>query len=320
MSGKQLSIIIPARNEDWLQKTIDDIFEHSEADTEVLVGLDGYSPFLLARENLQFFYQEKAIGQRALMNELAHKAKGKYLMKCDAHVSFSQGFDRIMLEDMEEDITLVPALGNLYVYDYVCDSCACRHYQGVEPKECERCKEDRFHKELVWEINHKPIRSNFVFDTALIFQYAPEDKEEEINETLSIQGSGFMVSRKKYWELGLADEAFGSWGQQGTEVALKTWLSGGKVFCTRKAYMGHFFRTPTGFPYPITYEKIKHAQDYSKDIFLENKWPKQIMPLSDLIEKFKPLPDWHNTSGEDVLKKVLEEGNKFKSGLNKPSG
>ena len=142
MSGKQLSIIIPARNEDWLQKTIDDIFEHSEADTEVLVGLDGYSPFLLARENLQFFYQEKAIGQRALMNELAHKAKGKYLMKCDAHVSFSQGFDRIMLEDMEEDITLVPALGNLYVYDYVCDSCACRHYQGVEPKECERCKEE----------------------------------------------------------------------------------------------------------------------------------------------------------------------------------
>ena len=38
---KDLSILIPARNEQFLKRTIDDILENIEADTEIIAVLDG---------------------------------------------------------------------------------------------------------------------------------------------------------------------------------------------------------------------------------------------------------------------------------------
>ena len=94
----RLSILIPARNEEFLQKTIDDVFEHSETDTEVIVGLDGWHTKLKKRPNLRIFRKSSPIGQRAMQNLLARQSKAKFIMKLDAHCSLSQGFDRIMLE------------------------------------------------------------------------------------------------------------------------------------------------------------------------------------------------------------------------------
>jgi len=123
-----------------------------------------------------------------------------------------------------------------------------------------------------------------------------------------------MLTRKKYWELNICDEDFGSWGQQGTEVALKTWLSGGRLLTTRNTWYSHLFRTQGGdfgFPYPQSGKQVEHARKYSKDLFLDNKWDKQIYPLSWLLEKFKPLPDWHDPQGKKILDKVNEAGRMF---------
>jgi tetratricopeptide (TPR) repeat protein len=46
-------------------------------------------------------------------------SEADYLMKLDAHCSLSQGFDKEMLALMENDMVLVPALMNLYVFDWV---------------------------------------------------------------------------------------------------------------------------------------------------------------------------------------------------------
>src|SRR3990167_7222611 len=115
-----LSILIPSRSEPYLQQTIEDIFEHREADTEVIVGLDNATQKEAEKLNRwyirgnydfgnnqprRFFviYSQKPIGQRALVNQLAEMSAAKFLLKIDAHCSFSQGFDRIMLEDMNEN-------------------------------------------------------------------------------------------------------------------------------------------------------------------------------------------------------------------------
>jgi glycosyltransferase involved in cell wall biosynthesis len=302
----ELSILIPARNEEWLKRTVEDIFEHIEGDTEVIVGLDGYidSDVYDLRErypNLRIICYEEARGQRAMTNKLAEMSEAKYLMKVDAHCSFSQGFDVEMMKVMEDDMTLVPSLLNLHVFDWVCE-CGARHEQGVEPKECWKCKGDRFHKDVVWKLNHKPIMTDFAFDSNLIFQYTDITKEGDLTETMSIQGCGFMVTRDKYWELELGDQGFKSWGQQGTEIGCKTWLSGGKVMCTKNTYMGHFFRTPTGFPYEMKYEDIKHNQEYSRDLFLNNKWPKQVESIQWLIEKFGYPLDWTPEKVQELCK------------------
>ena len=40
----KLSVIIPARDEPYLSKTVDDILEKAAGDIEVIVVLDGYWP------------------------------------------------------------------------------------------------------------------------------------------------------------------------------------------------------------------------------------------------------------------------------------
>ena len=110
---------------------------------------------------------------------------------------------------------------------------------------------------------------------------------------MSLQGSCFMMTREKYWELNICDEAFGSWGSQGIEVAVKTWLSGGKVMCNHKTWYAHMFRTKAqngfGFPYPQSGKQIQSAKSKARDIFFNNKWDKAIHPLSWLIERFMPV-------------------------------
>lgn len=67
----ELSILIPARNEPYLQKTINDILEHSEVDTEIIVGIDGWSVELEKHERVFVHERKVPIGQRAMTNELA---------------------------------------------------------------------------------------------------------------------------------------------------------------------------------------------------------------------------------------------------------
>ena len=112
---------------------------------------------------------------------------------------------------------------------------------------------------------------------------------------MSLQGSCFMLTRDKYWELNICDENFGSWGSQGIEVAVKTWLSGGKVLVNQLTWYAHMFRTQGGdfgFPYELSGSAVSHAKKTAKELFFNNTWEKQIYPLSWLVEKFWPVPGW----------------------------
>jgi hypothetical protein len=103
-----------------------------------------------------------------------------------------------------------------------------------------------------------------------------------------------MCTRAKYWELELCDESWGSWGQQGSEVALKTWLSGGRVICNMDTWYAHLFRTQHGFsfPYPQSGNGQHKAREKSQELFLNDKWDKAVRPLSWLLEKFwEPLQE-----------------------------
>jgi hypothetical protein len=151
--------------------------------------------------------------------------------------------------------------------------------------------------DIVWNPKRNPQSTAYRFDKDLHFQYWTEYKKRQsgdLVETMSIQGSCFLLTREKYFELDICDEAHGSWGQQGTEVACKTWLSGGRCIVNKKTWYAHMFRTQGGdfgFPYPN--HGIEQARKYSKDLWLNNKWDKAIHPLDWLVEKFAPVPDWH---------------------------
>ncbi len=308
-----LSILIPSRNEMFLAKTIENILENIEGNTEIIAVLDGSraDPPVPQHERITVVNLNHSIGQRAATNIAAKLSNAKYMMKCDAHCSFDKGFDIKMISEMHNDWTMVPLMKNLHAFDWVCDN-SHRRYQGPSGP-CLKCgKETK--KDILWKAKDRPNSVSYCFDSTPHFQYFSEfskrpEGKGDLTETMSLQGSCWMLTRDKYWELDVCDEKFGGWGSQGIEVAVKTWLSGGKVMVNKKTWYAHMFRTQGGdfsFPYPISETDQEKAKSFARDLFFNNKWDKQIHPLSWLVEKFWPVKGW---SQEDLMKL---KANKFK--------
>jgi len=315
----ELSIIIPARCEEFLAKTIEDILTHREADTEVIATLDGEwaSPVIPQHERVNVIYVPESVGQRAAQNLAAKLAKGKYLMKVDAHCSFDQGFDRKMIEFMKEvgdDVTCVPVMRNLHAFDWKCYHCGKKWYQDAEPENCDQCfKGDKIKRKMLWEPRRGTHSTSYCFNAEPRFMYFQEYKqrpeyikgkaEKGCTESMSLQGSCFMATRENYWKKELCDENLGNWGNQGIEVACKTWLSGGRVLVNHNTWYAHLFRTKThfGFPWPVSGRDQKKVKENVKNLFWNNKWDKMIHPVSWLVERFMPIPGW---SQEDLDNKV----------------
>ena len=60
-----LSVLIPARNEMWLKRTIEDVLAHSHANTEVIAVLDGaWGPEAIPQDpRLHIVYMPGSVGQ-----------------------------------------------------------------------------------------------------------------------------------------------------------------------------------------------------------------------------------------------------------------
>lgn len=307
----ELSILIPSRNEMFLKDTVEDILKNTEADTEIIVLLDGQwaDPPVPVHERVNIIYVNKAVGQRAGANIACRLSKAKYVMKVDAHCSFDKGFDRKMLEAFAKEgdnVVMVPIMRNLHAFDWKCYRCGWKKYQSPTPARCEGCGDSRYIKrKMVWYGKPNPQSTSFCFDSEPHFQYFEDwkhrpqykkDKEEKgITETMSLQGSCFMLTRKNYWDLKICDEEVGNWGNQGLEVAGKMWCSGGRVLVNHATWYAHMFRTQGGdfgFPWPASGRDTQRTKNNVKNLFLENKCPKQIHSLKWLVQKFWPVPGW----------------------------
>ena len=73
-SEKSLDILIPARHEEFLKNTIEDILRNMRGDTEVIAVLDGEwaKPPIDDHPSVTLIYHPESIGQRAATNEAAH--------------------------------------------------------------------------------------------------------------------------------------------------------------------------------------------------------------------------------------------------------
>jgi len=306
MNDYKLSIIIPARNEIFLKNTVEDILKNKRGKTEIIVGLDGAwsDPPLVDHPDLNIIYVPESIGQRAMQNKCVRLSRANYICKLDAHCAIEEGWDVKMLDAFKrvgDDVTMVSVMKNLWVFDWKCHTCGKRWYQGPVPTKCENslCKGTDFRRKIKWHAKRSPNSTSYRFNKQLEFKYFGAYKKKQVGDivdTLSLQGSCFMATRENYWKKELCDENLGSWGGQGVEVALKTWLSGGRVVCNKNTWYAHMFRTKPGFshPYPNPGNSQKRAKDQLRATFLNNKWPKAVHDLQWLLDKFAPIPDWHD--------------------------
>jgi len=312
MDKIDLSVLIPARNEEFLDLTIQDVLKHSKANTEIIAILDGYlpNPPLKPDPRVTVIYNPVSVGQRAGTNQAAKLAKGKYVMKIDAHVAVDDGFDVKMLQAFKEvgdNVTMLPVMRNLHVFDWICPD-GHRRYQSPSGI-CETCKKLTV-KDIVWIPKRSPVTFTFRFDKTMHFQYFGElaKRPENIKgingntnyrETMSIQGSCFMLTKERYFALDMNSDQFNSWGQQGVEIACKTWLSGGQVISNLNTWYAHMFRTrggDFGFPYPNPQNKVNENRELSRELFQKDKWPLAKRKFQWILDKFNP-PDWGISKG-----------------------
>lgn len=303
----KISFLIPARNEEFLVKTIDDILAHTGEESEIIVGLDGCWPPQPIQDNprVKIFHVTEPIGQRAMQNQLARLSRARYVAKVDAHCAFDDDFGNKMLnffKEVGDDTVAVPIMRNLHAFNWKCPDGHTRYQSPSGPcKECGKPTE----KDVVWFAKPRPESTSYLFDKEPHFQYfneykrRPEYKEmvEKLgyNETMSLQGSFFMATRHNYWKYELCDEKAGSWGNQGLEIACAAWLSGLKVICNHKTWYAHMFRTQGGdfgFPYKIRDKDVNKTKDYIKDKYWNMRNKKQINKVEWLVDKFAPVPGW----------------------------
>ena len=331
----KLSILIPSRQEEFLARTIQDLLDNTEDTTEIIAVLDGAwaEPGLPDDKRLTVIYLPVSAGQRAATNLACKLSRARYVAKVDAHMAFDKNFDRKMLDAFKvsgDNVIMASIMRNLHCFNWVCPDGHSR-YQGLsgpcQHKIGEKICGKETKKDIVWIAKKSPQSVSFCFDSEPHFKYfkeyskRPEYKkdieETGLTESMSLQGSFFMCSREKYWELNVCDdETFGSWGSMGIEISMKFWLSNGRVLINHNTWYAHLFRTQGGdfgFPYPQSGRQVQDAKKAARDLFFNNKWEKQVRPLSWVLDKFKPINGW---TEKEIEEQKEREKNHPKFGVN----
>jgi glycosyltransferase involved in cell wall biosynthesis len=267
-----VSVIIPARNEIYLQRTIENVLANAEGEIEVIAELDGYvpAPQIDMKDNrVIFVYHKEGIGQRACINHGAKIAKGEFIMKLDAHCAVDKGFDVKLAADCEYNWTVIPRMYNLDYVTWKPKLHKMTDYMYIG------CDEGRL------------LRAEY-------YGSSQTRNDKLIDDTMCCMGPCFFMRKDRFWELEGCDEKHeGGWGQQGVEIACKAWLSGGSLKVNKKTWFAHWFRGGggPGFPYKISGHTIEKVRRYSRDLWVNDKWEKQTRKFQWLIEKFDP-PGW----------------------------
>lgn len=268
-----ISIIIPARNEPYLQNTIDDLFAKAIGDIEVIAILDNYwpDPPLKNQKDLIIVHQSKVNGMRSNINAGARIAKGKFLMKCDAHCCFDRGFDEKLKTNCKYNWTVVPRRYGLDVENW-----------------------DRTDKIYDFQYIEKVTLKGKDWP-----EYGERVKGKEITALMTSQGSCWFMHRDRFRDLGGLDEVnYGIMGREAQEVCLKAWLSGGQYILNRKTWYAHWRKNKRTFPHDS--DQRQKSKTYAMDTWKNNKWPMQKRSLEWLVEKFAPVPTWEDGKNKKV--------------------
>ncbi len=265
-----LSVLIPARNEQFLEATVRDLLKNLRLDFEILVGLDGPDQRVpqIGDPRVRFLPGEK-IGMRPTLNRLLREAKGQFLLKLDAHCVIAEGMDAELVKAWEPGGAVVASR-----YDLDTATWQRRDFSKTDCRRLTHVSEDGVGlRSMAWP------------------EWAEAHKNEEISETMTCSGSCFLIERDlwNYW--GGWDEQHGHFGQEGAELACKVWLSGGRLLEDKRTWYAHWNRGKA--PYAMGAQVKPTSIAHSHDLWLGDNWPFQKYSFAWLLDHFKP-PGWES--------------------------
>jgi glycosyltransferase involved in cell wall biosynthesis len=301
MTAEKISIIIPARNEPYLQKTIDDLFQKADGEIEVIAMLDGYwpKPPLISQDNLIIIHNGEVRGMRITLNQAARIATGKYLMKTDAHCMFDEGFDQKLKDHCKSNWLTVPSRYRLDAANWKCkDKPAIEYLYLTYPYITDDMYGAGFHGRKLTGATR-----------GVNGYYEPENKnkDKKIDEIMIFQGSCWFMHKEQFFNIEGFDEQFENMWQEPTELAMKTWLSGGKVMRNKHTWYAHWHKNTKegGRGYRLSKKQQQRVNKEVADYWMNNCWDGQIHPIKWYVEKFNP-PGWPENWTKNLNNKIID--------------
>ena len=278
-----VSVIIPARNEQFLMPTIEDLVRNARSEIEVIAVLEGYWPDEMVDDpHVHYIHNGTPRGMRGAINQGAALAKGKYLMKCDAHCAFSEGFDEALMADCEEDWIAVPRRWSLNPEEW-------RPREKSPVDYLYLCFPDNpndrggptLHGRVWGQKNNDPALRDVMVD-----------------DLMSAQGSCYFMHRDYFHRLELLDEeSYGSFSNEFQEVGLKCWLSGGRVVRNKNCWYAHLHKgRKYGRGWPLGKGAVDQAARMTNRWMPGRNWRGQDRDIRWLVHKFWPVPGWSEES------------------------
>ena len=280
----KVSIIIPARKELYIRETLNDIMTNAVGDIEVILILDGDIPDyeLPDDKRIRVFHNSTVQGLRPCLNAAIGVARGKYILKTDAHCTIGEGWDKILKADCEDNWIVIP-----------------RRYWFDAP---------------TWSILDRPLVDAMryiypfkrVYEPRLTARPWPERaeklKDEMLIEDMSYQGSMWFMHRKHFHRIGgmPSKDGYGTFGEEPQELGLKTQLGPweGKIMRNKNTWYAHWskpmehWRIDPEVAGRVTYAEFTQANGWAFQYWWNNKWEDRAHDFQWLIDKFWPLPKW----------------------------
>jgi hypothetical protein len=293
----KVSIIIPSRNEIFLNATVKDLLAKAEGDIEIIAILDGYwpRPPLPTDKRIKQLHFGDAQGMRPGINAAVQVATGEYLLKCDAHTMWDQGYDRKLIEDYREgNWILTPRRYPLDAEKWAIETGNPKYpidYEflsyGLERPEDPTCG---FHG-TAWTKRRE------------------ERKHLMLDKDMSSQGSAWFMARKHFDRIGpLRIDLFGSFYGESQEIGLVTQLQGGAMMRTKHTWYAHLRKGKKwGRGYALGPNGHRRGAGLMVRMCMLDEWPNQVRTLQSLVEEFWPVPTWP----EDLDKCFRDAREKF---------
>lgn len=269
-----LSVIIPSRNEHFLDNTIRDVLKNATGEIEVLPVLDGYDTPHIQDPRVRYVLlpPAKHTQKRHGINRAVAEARGTYVMSLDAHCMVAPGFDTQLVQDHHPDWVQVPRRHRLDAENW----CLQPQSDNRPPIDYEYIMFDKL-------VKYKNIHG-YKWDVKTL-----ERMHIPIDETMQFQGSCWFMTKDWFHTMGLMQiSGYSGWGQEAEEIGMKTWRAGGKVMTNKNTWYAHLHKGPKyGRMYFMSRQSMRDCNTYSYNYWVhENK--EFFVPF---INKFQP-PLW----------------------------
>jgi len=264
-----LSVIVPTKAEEYLEKTVNDLLTKAAGDIEILVGFDGEQAapdFTDKRVRCYTLPLTDGNQMRHVVNRGVELAQGAYLMKVDAHVMMDEGYDQVLIENHAENLVQIP-----------------RRYRLDPDRWCfqETDRPPVDYEYLRWD----PVRTGEGFHGHKWDERSLARVDIPIDPTLSFQGACWFMSKDWFQQIGiLQTEGYGGFYLEPEEIAFQARQHGGDVVVNKKTWYAHAHK-------PRHYQMNK--QERSAYGYAFNFWVHGRRRLfTEIINRFMPIPRW----------------------------